>query len=211
LLPPAAILLTLPFKLALFGIGDTVNIMTCQGKEVVCFIMDWEEINNWEKGKPYTPQFEILSEGSAPKGTTITLSNLKRKTGFPIEEYSESIARLFNFNDDFVVYISLNDGEPIKIDNKLKYKNIVPEFTWDISEINKINNNDYENKDGIVGSIVTTEKPLKANQRGITLFANGRLVNAPEFFGPSESSHFFSYTTGWLNIDFVDNWNEDII
>jgi len=197
-------------KLALFGIGDNVNIVTCQGKEAVSFIMDWEEINNWENGKPYTPKFEIIPEGVS-MGTTITLSNLKRKTGFPIQEYSETIARLFNFNDDFVVYLSLNDGEPIRIDNKLKYQNIIPEFSWDISSIHEINDFNYQDKKLIVGTVVTTEKPLKANLRGLTLFANGRMVNAPEFFGPSESSHFYSYATGWLNIDFIDNWEEDVI
>jgi uncharacterized protein (TIGR02391 family) len=52
---------------------------------------------------------------------------------------------------------------------------------------------------------------LKPGLRGITLFANGRLVNAPEFFGVSESSHGFSYFTGWLNVDFVDDWEKDVI
>jgi uncharacterized protein (TIGR02391 family) len=198
-------------KLALFGIGDTVSIITNDGKEGVKFIMDWGEINSWENGKPYTPKFEILSEGSVSKGTTITLYNLKRKTGFPIEEYAESIARMFNFNNDFVVSLSLNDGSPILIDNRLKYKNIIPEFKWDLSEIHNLTVSEYENKHKILGEIVTTAKPLKANLRGITLFANGRLVNAPEFFGPTESSHFYSYATGWLNVDFIDNWNEDII
>ena len=61
-------------KLALFGIGDYVNIVTCQGKEAVSFIMDWEEISNWENGKPYTPKFEIIPDG-VRRGTTITLSN----------------------------------------------------------------------------------------------------------------------------------------
>jgi uncharacterized protein (TIGR02391 family) len=197
-------------KLALFGIGDNVRIVTCQGKEAVSFIMDWEEINNWDNGKPYTPKFEIIPEGIS-KGTTITLSNLKRKTGFPIQDYSETIARLFNFNDDFVIYLSLNDGEPIIIDNKLKYQNIIPECSWDISKIHEINEFNFQDKKLIIGSIVTTEKPLKANLRGVTLFANGRMVNAPEFFGPSESSHFYSYATGWLNIDFIDNWVEDVI
>lgn len=198
-------------KLALFGIGDIVNIITCQGKEAVDFTMDWDEINNWEYGKPYTPKFEIIPEGVHKKGTIITLTNLKRKTGFPILDYSESIARLFNFNDDFIVYLSLNDEDPIKIDNKLKYQNIIPEFKWDIKDVIKINEKIYTEKDSIIGSIVTTEKPLKANLRGITLFANGRMVNAPEFFGPSESSHFYSYSTGWLNIDFIDNWEVDVI
>jgi len=71
--------------------------------------------------------------------------------------------------------------------------------------------NDYNEYRNIKGRIVTTEKPLKPGLRGITLFANGRMVNRSEFFGSSESSHFFSYTTGWLDIDFVDNWEQDVI
>ena len=198
-------------KLALFGIGDTVNIITCQGEEAVSFILDWEEINQWEYGKPYTPKFEILAKGQVEKGTTIILSNLKRKSGFPLNDYAESIAKLFNFNDKFVVYLSLNDGEPFLIDNKLKYKNIEPEFEWDMVKVANSNPLIYSVSDKITGNIVSTEKPLKANLRGITLFANGRMVNSAEFFGPSESSHFFSYATGWLNIDFIDNWEEDVI
>lgn len=196
-------------KLALFGIGDTIEIKTCHGEEVVTFTLDWEAILNW-KGKDYAPKFEVAPKGKINNGTTITLTKLKRKTGFPVDEYAESIAKLFNFNN-FIVYLSLNEGKPIVIDNKLKYENIVPEFKWDIAEINKVNQIDYKEKDEITGFIVTTEKPLKPNLRGITLFANGRMVNSPEFFGQSESSHFYSYATGWLNIDFIDNWTEDII
>ncbi len=197
-------------KLALFGIGDIINITTCQGKEGVQFTLDWAEILNW-KGKDYAPKFNLIPKGKCKKGTTITLTNLKRKTGFPIEEYAESIAKLFNFKDDFVVYLSLNNGKPIKIDNKLKYENITPEFSWDIQQAVGDNDENYEEKGNIQGSIITTEKPLKANLRGVTLFANGRMVNSAEFFGPSESSHFYSYATGWLNIDFIDNWDEDVI
>lgn len=197
-------------KLALFGIGDTINITTRQGGEGVSFNLDWNEILGW-KGKDYEPNFEVLPKGKTSKGTKITLTNLKRKTGFPIEEYAESIAKLFNFQDKFVVYLSLNDGKPIKIDSKLKYENITPEFEWDIQKIIEVNEKDYADKTEIHGTIITTEKPLKAHLRGVTLFANGRMVNSPEFFGPSESSHFYSYATGWLNIDFIDNWDEDVI
>ncbi len=197
-------------KLALFGIGDTINITTSQGKEGVSFNLDWNEILQW-KGSDYEPNFKFLPKGKTPIGTKITLTNLKRKTGFPVSEYAESIAKLFNFQDKFVVFISVNDGKPIKIDNKLKYENITPEFEWDIQKIIKINENDYADKKEIQGIVLTTEKPLKANATGITLFANGRMVNIPEFFGLSESSNFFSYASGWLNIDFIDNWEEDVI
>jgi uncharacterized protein (TIGR02391 family) len=197
-------------KLALFGIGDTINITTSQGGDGVSFDLDWNEILNWH-GKDYEPNFEILPKNQVSKGTTITLTNLKRKTGFPVEDYAESIAKLFNFQDDFNIYISLNDKKPIKIDGKSKYENFTPEFEWDIKNIINTNEKDYADKSQIQGRIITTEKPLKANLRGITLFANGRMVNTPEFFSSSESSHFFSYATGWLNVDFIDNWEEDVI
>ncbi len=197
-------------KLALFGIGDTINITTSQGGEGVSFNLDWKEILAW-KGSNYEPKFEVLPKGKTSKGTTITLTNLKRKTGFPIEEYAESIAKLFNFQDKFVVYLSLNDSEPITIDSKSKYENITAEFEWDIQKAIEVNDKDYTDKKEIQGTIITTEKPLKANLRGVTLFANGRMVNSPEFFGPSESSHFYSYASGWLNIDFIDNWDDDVI
>jgi uncharacterized protein (TIGR02391 family) len=197
-------------KLALFGIGDKINIMTSQGKNIVSFNLDWNEIINW-KGKEYEPKFKIISKRKSKKGTKITLTNLKRKTGFPIDEYTESISKLFNFPDNFIVYLSLNDGKPIKIDSKLKYNNITPEFEWDFKKVVKENKKKYHDRKKILGTIITTEKPLKADLRGITLFANGRMVNSAEFFGPSESSHFYSYATGWLNIDFIDNWKEDVI
>jgi len=197
-------------KLALFGIGDNINITTSQGEEGVSFNLDWHEILKW-KGSNYEPKFSIFKKGDIPKGTTITLTNLKRVTGFPVYEYAESLAKFFNFKDEFIVFLSLNDGDPIQIDSKSKYENIKAEFEWDIQKVIGENENEYVNKSEIHGTIITTEKPLKANLRGVTLFANGRMVNTPEFFGPSESSHFFSYATGWLNIDFIDNWEEDVI
>jgi uncharacterized protein (TIGR02391 family) len=197
-------------KLALFGIGDVIQIVTQLGKELVHFEMNWNEILGWKDGS-YRPKFNKQRTTENGHGTTITLTDLKRKTGFPLQEYAESIAKLFDFRDDFKIYISLNDGPATEIDNKSKYININPEFSWDIKNIINQNENSYHHKNEIDGQIITTEKPLKNNQRGITLFANGRMVNNPEFFGPSESSHFYSYATGWLNVDFIDNWEEDVI
>ncbi|WP_261512736.1 TIGR02391 family protein [Chryseobacterium paludis] len=197
-------------KLALFGIGDKIMIVTSQEKETVRFDLNWNEILD-TTGKDYEPSFERFENSDNENGTIITLNDLRRKTGFPIEDYADNIAKLFNFPDDFVIYISLNDETPIRIDNKTKYQNIDDEFQWDFQGIVDVNEKEYKEKKEIKGSIITTEKPLKPNLRGITLFANGRMVNMPEFFGPSESSHFYSYATGWLNVDFIDNWEEDVI
>ena len=197
-------------KLALFGIGDQINITTFQKAEGVSFNLDWNEILSTRE-KDYEPSFDRYENQSYENGTTITLTELKRKTGFPVEDYADNIAKLFNFPDDFIIYISLNDEPAIEINNKTKYEKIEPEFDWDIQEVISINEKEYDDKNDIQGSIITTEKPLKANLRGVALFANGRMVNSPEFFGPSESSHFYSYATGWLNVDFIDNWDEDVI
>ncbi|MBE8721180.1 TIGR02391 family protein [Sphingobacterium pedocola] len=196
-------------KLALFGLGNTVEISTAQDHVEVSFTMNYDQILNSDG--EYKPTFEIRETEKA-SGTTITLKELKHKSTFSLSSYSSSLARLFNFRaDDFELLISLDDKETIKIDNKLKYENITPEFEWSKEDILKISNEPYEYKGSIRGSIITTEKPIKPELRGVTLFANGRMINSPEFFGKAESSHFYSYTTGWLDVDFVDDWPEDVI
>ncbi len=200
-------------KLAFFGIGETITIETCKNGEKTIFTLDWQELIN-TSGEPYKPKYKIESckENENEKGTTITLSKLKRKSAFDVEGLAQSLANLFNFHYGFVVFLQLNEGEIIEINNKLKYKGIKEEFAWKLPDwLEKKEITDYKEYKNIKGRIITTEKPLKPGLRGITLFANGRMVNKPEFFGSSESSHFFSYTTGWLDIDFVDNWEQDVI
>ncbi|MEP4094589.1 TIGR02391 family protein [Reichenbachiella sp.] len=198
-------------KLALFGIGDRITIITKKNREEVKFVLDWNQIINWDD-KNYTPSFDREALEENVTGTTIILEELKRVSDFSIEDYSISIAKLFNFSDEnFKVFLSHNDGDPILIDNKLKYQSIEPEFSWDFKEVIELVVTDYSNKNEVVGQIYTTEKPLKPGLRGVTLFANGRMINAPEFFGRSDSSHFFSYATGWLDVDFIDNVDDDLI
>jgi hypothetical protein len=125
---------------------------------------------------------------------------------------AESLARLFHFPDEsFRVRVVLNEGEPIEIDNRLKYHGVETEFEWEFPDFLSDARIEYEHRDEVRGKIITSSKPLRTEMRGITLFANGRMVNAAEFFGRSESSHFFSYATGWLDVDFVDEWTPDVI
>jgi len=198
-------------KLAFFGIGEIITIETCKNGEKTTFILDWNELTH-TAGEPYKPKYSIENCEKDEKGTTIILSKLKRKSDFDIYGLSRSLAKLFNFPDDFIVFLQLNDSEIIEINNKLKYEGIEEEFVWNLpSWLEEKDLTDYSEYKNIRGKIITAEKPLKPGLRGVTLFANGRMVNQPEFFGSSESSHFFSYTTGWLDIDFVDNWEQDVI
>lgn len=197
-------------KLAFFGIGDTIRIITKKDGECVDFSLSWNDIIN-SKNPIYKPQYKISSCDKTVTGTTIILTNLKRKTAFNPEELAISLSRLFNFFDkDFVGYISLNDDAPIEINNKLKFKSLTSQFTWNIPDFIKEKNNYFYSRN-IKGQLISTEKPLKPGMRGITLYAHGRMVNAPEFFGVGESTHFYSYLTGWLDVDFVDEQEDDII
>ncbi len=199
-------------KLALFGIGKTIVIETCKDNIETVFTLDWDELLQTPGGKPYKPEYKVAECNGGKNGTRITLTNLKRKSDFDISGLSISLAKLFDFLDSLVVLLQFNEEEAIRITDKLRYENITEEFKWSLPDwLEQEGLTDYENYEGIKGKIITTEKPLKPGMRGITLFANGRMVNHPEFFDSSESSHFFSYVTGWLDVDFVDNWEQDVI
>jgi uncharacterized protein (TIGR02391 family) len=203
-------------KLAFFGLGNVIKIETLKKgkKEKVKFTLDWEEITS-TYGTEYKPDFKVEECNVSEHGTHIKLNDLKRKTPFSPsykKQLAVSLSKLFNlFDNTFKVYVTYNDDEPFLIDNKLKFRNIEPQFEWEFPEFCSLVDHEYSEQNNINGKIISTEKPLNPGYRGITLFANGRLINTPEFFGVSESSHGFSYLTGWLEVDFVDDWNEDVI
>ena len=180
-------------------------------EEKVEFTLNWNDLINTRQ-KDYEPGFSISKCSAEEQGTSIELIDLKRKTNFDPDSLSDNISNLFNlFKDDFKVLIYHNDDEPIEINHKLKYSSIDKEFEWDYSSLMDKIAIDYEYKDKINGKIISAVKPLKPGWRGIALYANGRMVNSAEFFGVSESSHGFSYLTGWLEVDFIDNFEEDVI
>lgn len=197
-------------KLAFFGIGDTIEIKTRKNGKEVSFIMCWKDILNCSDAE-YKPKFRINDCDDKRTGTEIILSDLKRKSDFDKKALTESLSKLFNFFDqNFNVFITLNDDESLKIDGKLKYKDLAIQTEWAIPDNAKVCS-EYFSKMNIKGKILATEKPLKPGLRGITLYAHGRLANAPEFFGVGESSHGYSYLTGWLDVDFIDEFPEDLI
>lgn len=200
-------------KLALFGIGDVIEVKTVKKRssKKTIFVMDWGDLINTEEGD-YKPHHEDEECDRGLHGTTIILKKLRRKSPFDKNAFAVSLSKLFNFFDaDFECWVYLDDDDGIKVTNELKYENIQAQFTWDFPEFLESVKAEYTQKQEIHGTVIATEKPQKPGLRGITLFANGRLVNEPEFFGIAESSHVFSYLTGWLNVDFVDDKEEDVI
>lgn len=201
-------------KLALFGIGKTIKIeTTCFGEtQRTSFLMNWDDILSEMSGTYYPQSERIDKDNIFEKGTTITLFNLSRVTGFDLEATAVSLSKLFNwFDTDFNIEISLNDSTPIKLTRELKYEGINKEFEWDVSDIVDSIEDEYAFKRELKGKIVSSKKPMKQDLRGITLYVNGRLANIPGFFGVSEAGHTFSYISGWIDADFIDEFDSDLI
>ena len=202
-------------KLALFGIGKTITIETSKvGDEYKTnFTMDWDSILTESSGIYYPIYKSIRKENVEDHGTTITLYNLSRKTSFDLESTAFSLSRLFNCFDEenFIVSINRNDESPLILTKELQYDGINKEFDWDISVVTSEIGGEYPHKDELRGRVLSTKKPIDQNLRGITLYVNGRLANTAGFFGVPEAGHAFSYLSGWIEADFLDEFDKDMI
>lgn len=201
-------------KLALFGIGKNIRIETSKQGEVekTAFVLDWDSILSESSGT-YFPQTEIVYKENPQKcGTKIVLTNLTRLSGFDLQSTAISLSKLFNWIDDSIrITLSLNDSEPILLTRELKYDGMEREFEWDVQDIIANIDCDYIYKDKLTGRILSSKKPMKQDLRGITLYVNGRLANIPSYFGVSEAGHTFSYLSGWIDADFLDEFENDLI
>jgi uncharacterized protein (TIGR02391 family) len=200
-------------KLAFFGIAKKATIETVKNKTKVIFEMDLDKIHN--SNNVYKPDFVIRKDVLEKDGTKIILEKMYRKSDFDVEGLKQSISNYFIFDDDFKVYIK-KDGEKFEeITNDLRYeqKGRKEDFSWSFPETSKKLNLDEKYSFGkeIKGKIILFDKPVRNNLRGVTLFSRKKLVNLPEFFPEQGSSFFFQYLTGWLEIDFIDEFKPDVI
>lgn len=198
-------------KLALFGLAKTITILTRQNGKQNGFVLDWEDLNA-AKGQ-YRPKPTRIDEATEETdGTVITLTTLKRESRFDISSLANSLSRIFIFDENFHLLLESPSGDKISIDNKRKYETLDSEFEWSLASTNLVpTTSEYFGE--LAGQLITSEKPIAPSSglRGIALFSRGKLVNAPEFFSNSASSHFYQYLTGWISVDFIDLLNEDVI
>lgn len=198
-------------KLALFGLARTITILTKQNGKQNEFVLDWDDLNT-AQGKYLPKATRINEETKEADGTVITLTNLKRESPFDFAGLADSLSRIFIFDENFHLRIESPSGDKISIDNKRKYKTLDSEFDWDIASTTLVpTTSEYYEK--LSGQLITSQKPITPSSglRGIALFSRGKLVNAPEFFSSSTSSHFYQYLTGWISVDFIDLLTEDVI
>jgi len=196
-------------KLALFGLAKEITIDTIKNGLRNRFILNWDDLLN--ASGEYNPKIVLNNEETqSPNGTTIKLSQLKRQSSFEVESLADSLSKIFIADDDFKISLKKQNGDLITVDNNRRYNGFKQQFSWDIEEIIP-EDSEYYSK--VSGELYTSETPIRTNSglRGISLFSRGKLVNNPEFFSNSTSSHFFQYLTGWVSVDFIDKLDDDVI
>lgn len=200
-------------KLSFFGVAKEIEIATCKNGKETIFVMRWDDIKATQQD--YSPTILKLNKpcGDDRHGTTITLRQIGRVTDFSAEDLAGSLSKIFIIPDaSFTITVQHNTDTPITLDNERKFEDIETQFKWDVPR-ELSGDAGYEHKDDVRGVIIASKKPIspKTNMRGIVLYSRKKLVNVPDYFSDNTSSHFFSYLTGWLEVDFIDELDEDVI
>ena len=202
-------------KLSFFGIAKEIEVITRKDGLENAFSMRWEDIQAAGKaGKDYEPTALRTEVQCSPAlhGTTIVLHGIQRESDFNPGHLATSLSKIFIVDENFEITIEHNGDEPIRIENSRKYENLDKEVEWKVFDDIGDGTN-YLKEKSITGHLIATKKPIppNTNMRGITLFSRKKLINLPEYFSDSTSSHFYSYLTGWLEVDFIDDLPEDVI
>ena len=197
-------------KLALFGIGNCITIQTKRkGAPTWSLVtMDWDALHKSAGGEYYPDTRSEQADDVQARGTEILVEELKRKTPVDAQELAVSLSQLFNYvDDDFSVSVSPPEGNPIEVTRDLRYGSIEEESRWEIP--GQVPN--AGEAPAISGVVIAAKKPLRQDLRGLTIYVKGRLANDPEFFGVPESSYAYSYITGYIDADYLDDHEEDIV
>lgn len=203
-------------KLSFFGIAHKVKIVTRKdGKENV-FQMDWNDIKKQQGHhsiQNYQPDMKRHNEPCPldKHGTIIHLKDIQRKTDFlSSKEMAIKISNLFIVDSSFKIKVVDTNKDESEVSNDMRYEAIKQECRWKIP--GDIDLDEKYKKLGVKGILIAAEKPIRSQEmRGITLFSRNKLVNTPGFFSNSTSSHVFSYLTGYLIVNFIDDLEEDVI
>lgn len=196
-------------KLALFGLAKDVVVDTVKGGLRNRFKLNWDSLLVAQG--VYSPQTDLIDAKAKKKaGTVIQLSDLKRKSPFDLEAIADSLSRIFIVDSGFKITLKDSKGKKIEISNNRRYGNVEEQFKWDHSNLVKVGD-EFHGK--IELNFITTKTPIPPSSglRGIAIFSRGKLVNNPEYFSDSASSHFYQYLTGWIKADFIDLLDEDVI
>lgn len=196
-------------KLSVFGICDVIEIISIKDGFKNHFKMDLNNIKG-SKGE-YNPEL-LCDKNQVTKeknGTKLTLQKIRRKSGFNIEEIAISLSKKFLILDQLNTKLKLNDDEEIIVTNELKFSSLEEQLRWDFP--NDLDD-EYKFHSEIKGFIITTKTPIKDTEMaGVYLTSRGKIVNTASFYGLRDNDQFHTYITGYLQVDFIDDFENDVI
>ena len=197
-------------KLALFGIAKSISVDTIQNNLRNRFHLNYADL--LASNEVYKPTIDITDrKTTSDSKTIIQLNELKRRSSFDLEALADSLARVFIVESNFQIKLKDNKGREIIISEERRYGKFEQQFTWSKDDLILKDSPYFEKVQEVF--LTTGKKPIlpASGLRGIAVFSRGKLVNAPEYFSDSTSSHFHQYLTGWIKADFIDLLDEDVI
>jgi len=196
-------------KLALFGLAKKITVDTVKDQKRNRFHLNWDQL--LASNEVYNPIVDIQDRDAQQESRTIIqLSDLKRKSSFDLEAIADSLSKIFVVDSQFKITLKNSNGKEITISNERRYSGIDKQFEWSERDLIEEDSPYYKR---LEISLITSATPIPPSSglRGIALFSRGKLVNAPEYFSDSTSSHFYQYLTGSIKADFIDLLDEDVI
>lgn len=189
-------------KFSAFGVAKKVVIKSVKDKKLIEFEMDIDKIKE-TKDQKYKPKITREEETEEDNGVTVILKNLKRTRKVDLQTLREGIAKRFVLiGEGFTVH--LNDtpitSEDIRVEDV--------EYKWSINESISDEHLEWVVKGEIRSKKGTIREP---HNRGVALFARGKLIQEPTFFGAVSGKEFaYPHIFGELEAEFLDGVNDNI-
>lgn len=209
-------------KLSLFGVANIIQVTSKKNGKINSFEMNYKQIQNMPSNEKYHPK-SLISEKNTDlddHGTKISLKEISLKNMTSLDVLWKSLARRFNkySKDDFLVTLEDSNDKKMFLDEKAFFQSIKPKnlefqykFPEDFKEEIKKNDklkklNDFD----INGIVYTAKKPINAKNAGFAILARGKLAGEPidYQFSDRANDYFYTYATGFFNMDFIDNDSE---
>ncbi|WP_261805535.1 ATP-binding protein [Lapidilactobacillus luobeiensis] len=209
-------------KLALFGIANRIQVTSVKNGLENSFEMNFMDIKNTDEDKQYHPKaIENDSVTSEENGTTIVIDELSLKNITKLSDLKRSLARRFNkySASDFLVLLTDESGNVEKLDEDAFELSVIPdhlEFTFrfpeDFSDELQSNTALQNLKSqGIYGAVFTKFTPLSSANQGFSVLSRGKLASerSQSQFSDRANDYFYTYATGYFNVDVIDNDQRD--
>lgn len=203
-------------KLAVFGIAKTIEVYSIKDGVKNAFSINYDEMKA-ESESEYKPKVICENENTNEQsGTVVKIKEIKQSTIMGIEDLAYNLSRRFSFYDaEFEVkLIDENSQQEQPITKSIYFEKLEKEFEWKfpedfLNDINSVEEFKRLKDHGITGRVYTQSTPLRKKDSGFLLYVRNKLASENVFFDDRANDRFNSYVTGFFNIDFIDDSDEE--